>query len=84
VCEKKDGYLVTFLAQGVKLVEERWEMHNDARADDARYGGIDQSCNEGVVDYLAVRRRNDSAPLGRRWNEKVVFTRSGPMGTMMV
>lgn len=36
--------VVTFLAQGVKLVEERWEMHDDARADDARYGRIDQSC----------------------------------------
>ena len=25
-----------------------------------------------------------SAPLGRRWNAKVVWTRSGPIGTMMV
>ena len=51
---------VTFLAQGVKLVEERWDMHNDARADDAGYGRINQSCTtkkrEGVVDYLAMSR----------------------------
>lgn len=41
VCEKTD---VTFLAQGVNLFEERWEMYNNARANDARDGRIDQSC----------------------------------------
>jgi hypothetical protein len=41
VCEKTT---VTFLAQCVKLFEERWEMHNDARANDARDGRTDQSC----------------------------------------
>ena len=41
-CAKRQ--VVTFLAQGVKLVEERWDMHDDARANDARYGRIDQSC----------------------------------------
>jgi hypothetical protein len=35
---------VTFLAQRVKLVEERWDMHDYARANDACDGGIDQSC----------------------------------------
>jgi hypothetical protein len=41
VCEKTD---VTFLAQSVDLFEERWEVHNDARANDARDGRIDQPC----------------------------------------
>ncbi len=41
VCEKR--WLLTFLEQSVKLVEERRDMHNNARANDARDGDIDQS-----------------------------------------
>lgn len=53
---------VTFLAQRVKLVEERWEMHDYARANDACDGGIDQSCTakkeaELSINYLATRKK---------------------------
>ena len=45
---------VTFLAQSVKLVEERWDMHNDARANDARDGRINQSCTGKKGKELSI------------------------------
>jgi hypothetical protein len=40
---------VTFAAQRVELVKERWEVHNDARTDDARNGRVDQSCGTAKI-----------------------------------
>ena len=46
---KNQKMAVTFFAQGVKLVKERRDMDDDARANDARDGWIDKSC------YGAIR-----------------------------
>ena len=42
-CVQHTGAELTFFQQRVKLVEERREMDDDARTDDARDGRVDQS-----------------------------------------
>ena len=41
-CGKQEESRLTFSAERVKLVEERREMHDDARTDDARDPRVDQ------------------------------------------
>lgn len=58
MCEKRR--LLTFLEQSTKLVEERRDMHDNARANDARDDNIDQSlyCEErGVGCQLSNREQ---------------------------
>ena len=45
---------ITFLAQGVKLVKERRDMDDDARANDARDGWIDKSCCSAIKEMSCL------------------------------
>jgi len=45
--KEPEGTELTFFQQTLKLLEERWEMHDDAMANDARDRSVDQSYSRG-------------------------------------